>query len=122
FLSGYRILHLQNKHYSYMKLRNGSFKDYVPDHYPLGYMLVAYGREKYGDNFWKDVTQDAAAFHSFFYPMQHAIKKYANISFDEFVKNALEFYQQQWKNVSYSNLRFVDSTEKNNVVDKKYPY
>jgi len=37
--------------YSWMKLRNGSLRDYVPDHYPLGFMMVAYGRERYGDEF-----------------------------------------------------------------------
>ncbi|MEO8711394.1 MAG: hypothetical protein ABI405_04675, partial [Parafilimonas sp.] len=122
FLNSYKTLYLQHKNYSYMKLRNGSYKNYVPDHYPLGYMLVAYGREKYGDDFWKDVTHDAAAFHSLFYPMQHAVEKYAHISFDVFVKDAFSYYQDQWKNESLSDLRFLDSTEKNNVVDEKYPY
>ena len=28
-----------------------SYRDYTPDHYPLGYMLVAYGREVYGKDF-----------------------------------------------------------------------
>ncbi|MEP6465977.1 MAG: hypothetical protein ABJB05_06710 [Parafilimonas sp.] len=122
FLNGYKSLFLQNKQYSYMKLRNGSYKDYVPDHYPLGYMLVAYGREKYGNDFWKDVTHDAAAYRSLFYPMQNAVKKYAYVSFSEFVNNAFGYYQHQWKNETLSNLMFIDSTEKNNVVDEKYPY
>src|SRR5205809_4177922 len=91
FLNGYKSLYKQNRQYSYMKLRNGSYRDYVPDHYPLGYMLVAYGREKYGDDFWKDVTHDAAAFHSFFYPMQHSVKKYAHVSYEDFVKDALDY-------------------------------
>jgi len=121
FLSGYKTLYLQNRSYSYMKLRNGSYTDYVPDHYSLGYMLVAYGREKYGDDFWKDVTHDAASFHSLFYPMQHAVKNYAHISFDNFVRDAFTYYQSQWKDESLSSLQFLDSTEKNNVVDVKYP-
>ncbi|HEY2726132.1 MAG TPA: hypothetical protein VGI61_03085, partial [Parafilimonas sp.] len=122
FLNGYKSLFLEDKQYSYMKLRNGSYKDYIPNHYPLGYMLVAYGREKYGDDFWKNVTHDAAAFHPLFYPMQNAVKKNAHISFDEFVKNAFNYYHDEWKNETLSNLEFLDSTEKNNVVDEKYPY
>ncbi|MBV9960917.1 MAG: hypothetical protein JO072_01605, partial [Parafilimonas sp.] len=122
FLNGYKALYLQNKNYSYMKLRNGSYRNYVPDHYPLGYMLVAYGREKYGDDFWKNVTHDAASFHSLFYPMQHAVEDYAHISFSDFVNDAFNFYQQQWKDESFSNLQFIDSVEKNNVVDERYPY
>ena len=122
FLNSYKSLFLQNKNYSYMKLRNGSYKNYVPDHYPLGYMLVAYGREKYGNDFWKDVTHDAAAFRSLFYPMQNAVRKYAHVSFNDFVHDAFNYYHEQWKNESLSDLQFVDSAEKHNVVDEKFPY
>jgi len=122
FLNGYKSLHLQNRHYSYMKLRNGSYRDYVPNHYPLGYMLVAYGREKYGDGFWKDVTHDAASFRPLFYPMQNAVKAHTNIPFSDLVKNAFNYYSQQWKDQSYSTLTFLDSAEKHNVTDNKYPY
>lgn len=34
-----------------MKLRNGSYKDYTPDHYMLGYLMTAYGYEKYRGGF-----------------------------------------------------------------------
>ena len=50
FFSAYQSLHFANKQYSYMKLRNGSFRHFVPDHYDLGYLLVAYGRKKYGND------------------------------------------------------------------------
>ncbi len=46
FFDDYRALWLAGKGYSYMKLRNGSYRDFTPDHYRLGYMLVAYGRDK----------------------------------------------------------------------------
>jgi len=52
FFNGYRSLWEANKNYSWLKLRNGSLRDYVPDHYQLGYMEVAYGREKYGSEFY----------------------------------------------------------------------
>ncbi len=122
FLNGYKSLYLENKHYSYMKLRNGSYRNFVPDHYPLGYMLVAYGRERYGNDFWKNVTHDAASFNSLFYPLQHAVKQHAGITFNGFVQQAFNYYQEQWKGESYSNLTFIDSTEKHNVTDNQYPY
>lgn len=95
--SGYKSLFLQGKHYSYMKLRNRSLKDYVPNHYDLGYLLVAYGAEKYGKDFWDKVTADASAFKPLFYPMQGAIRKYAGVPFKQFVGDAMNYYQQQWK-------------------------
>jgi hypothetical protein len=54
--------------------------------------------------------------------MQHAVNKYAHVPFNDFVKNAFNYYQDQWQHQSYSDLQFLDSTEKNNVVDEKYPY
>ena len=40
FLNAYPSLWQARKKYSWMKLRNGSLKDYVPNHYYLGYLLV----------------------------------------------------------------------------------
>ena len=91
FLNEYKSLWLANKNYSWMKLRNGSLKNFVPNHYPLGYLLVNYGYEKYGTDFWKKVTHDAAAYKNLFYPFQHAIKKYAGVNYKTFRNDAFEF-------------------------------
>jgi len=97
FYDGYRSLWEAGKNYSWMKLRNGSLKDFVPNHYPLGYMLVSYGREKYGDDFWKNVTQDAAAYKSLFYPFQHAVKKYTGVDYVTFRNDALDFFKNEFE-------------------------
>ena len=94
FLNRYPSLWQAGKNYSWMKLRNGSLKDYVPSHYELGYLLVNYGHEKYGNDFWRKVTQDASAFRGLFYPMQKAVKKYAGVHYKTFVKDGLGFYKQ----------------------------
>ncbi|MEO5685467.1 MAG: hypothetical protein ABIQ88_22665 [Chitinophagaceae bacterium] len=95
FFDDYRALWMAGKDYSYMKLRNGSLRDFTPDHYRLGYMLVAYGREKYGDEFWKHVTQDAASFKGLFYPFQRAVKQYSGKSFEAFTKDAFAYFKNQ---------------------------
>jgi hypothetical protein len=92
FFNGYHALWSADKSYSWMKLRNGSLRDYVPDHYPLGYMLVAYGREKYGNRFWEQVSHDAAAFKGLFYPMQRAIERYSGVPFRQFRNDALAWF------------------------------
>jgi hypothetical protein len=76
-----------------MKLRNGSLRDYVPDWYPMGYMLVSYGRQTYGDDFWRKVGHDAAAFHPLFYPLQGAIHRYTGLSFARFRQDALDHFR-----------------------------
>ena len=93
FTNQYKSLWLGKKDYSWMKLRNGSLKDYVPSHYPLGYLLVNYGYEKYGNDFWKKVTQDAAAYRGLFYPFQKAIRQHAHVNYKTFRKQAFEYYK-----------------------------
>ena len=125
FFNAYRSLWKAGKNYSWMKLRNGSLKDFVPDHYALGYLLVAYGREKYGDNFWKNVTHDAASFKSLFYPFQHAIKKYSGVDYVTFRNDAFDFFKQQFnypvtrtkKNSgAYRDEEFPSFTEEGSVI------
>lgn len=95
FFNGYRSLWASGKNYSWLKLRNGSLRDYVPDHYQLGYLLVAYGREKYGDSIWARVTDDAVRFKGLFYPFQHAVKKQTGTSFRNFRQAALNYFKEQ---------------------------
>jgi hypothetical protein len=103
FLTGFEALWVSEKNYSWMKIRNGSYRDYTPDHYPLGYMLVAYGREVYGPEFWAKTTVDAAAFKGFFYPLQKAIQNNAGISFDLFRARALDYFRSQIPETAYKS-------------------
>ncbi len=131
FFDPYWSLWKAGKNYSWMKLRNGSLKDFVPDHYPLGYMMVSYGREKYGDYFWKKVTYDAAAYKSLFYPFQHAIKKYAGVNYVTFRNEALGFFKTEL-GVSnpppttdlgaFRNEEFPSFTENGSVIFVKTTY
>lgn len=121
FFNGYKSFFFEKKTYSYMKLRNGSLKNYVPNHYNLGYLLVAYGRDKYGMDFWRNVTTHAAQIHSL-YPLQKSVEKYAGIEYKQFVHDAFSFYQQQWQQDSVANAEWLTATQKNNVVNYKYPY
>ncbi|HEX5026573.1 MAG TPA: hypothetical protein VFV68_14940, partial [Agriterribacter sp.] len=120
FFNPYRSLWQANRQYSYMKLRNGSLRHYIPDHYALGYLLAGYGREKYGVDFWGKVTDDAARFKGLFYPFQKAVKKYAGLSYDDFVKNATDFYKHQ--SSLQSGTSFVTSGKEHYVSDYIQPY
>lgn len=143
FLNAYRSLWLANKNYSWMKLRNGSLKDYVPNHYYLGYLLVNYGREKYarltdsvgqGIDFWSKVTHDASAFKSLFYPFQHAIKKYSGVDYETFRKNAFDYYKMnsdmQYKSATQgtinqgteAGIKNISPQNEKNVTSYVFPY
>ncbi len=93
FLNAFPSLWQSKKRYSWMKLRNGSLKDYVPSHYHLGYLLVNYGREKFGADFWSKVTRDASAYKGLFYPFQKAVLKYSGMDYKTFRKQAFSYYE-----------------------------
>jgi hypothetical protein len=117
FFNAYRSLWSAGKNYSWMKLRNGSLRDFVPDHYRLGYMMVAYGREKYGNDFWRKVTGDAAAWKGLFYPFQKAIKKHSGKTFKAFREDALNFFKSQSPSVSGTSSRFIANQENPYWID-----
>jgi len=131
FHNAYRSLWKSGKNYSWMKLRNGSLKDYVPDHYALGYLLVAYGREKYGNDFWKNVTHDAASFKGLLYPFQKAIRKYSGKDYAAFRNEALDYFRNQEmsdssnfvnRNSRYYNEEFPAIIDENSIVFVKSSY
>lgn len=120
FFNPYRSLWSAGKDYSWMKLRNGSYKDIVPDHYRLGYMLVDYGREKYGDNIWSKITGDAAAFKGLFYPFQKAVKKYTGEDYVHFRENGLKHFSDQVKHMQDSASEYGRINE-DFVADEEFP-
>ncbi|MGB8193543.1 MAG: hypothetical protein WCF67_16555, partial [Chitinophagaceae bacterium] len=118
FFNDYRSLWNEGKDYSWMKLRNGSLRDFVPDHYHLGYLLTAYGYEKYGTEFWKKVSGDAASFKGLFYPWQKAIKKQTGLSYPQFREAALNYFKSQEQ---FTRQPASESPE-HFIADREYPY
>ncbi len=64
FQQSLRAQFLEKEVYSYEKATLGSYKDYVPNHYEIGYQLVASARERYGATIWeRAVTNSGKAYH-----------------------------------------------------------
>lgn len=125
FFNAYRSLWLDHKKYAYQKLRNGSYRHFVPNHYDLGYLLVGYGREKYGADFWTKVTGDALDYKGIFYPFQKAVKKYSGVTYKQFVADAFTFYRQKMgidTLSTYQTLQPLTKPSKNNVTAYRYPF
>ncbi len=121
FFNGYKSLWLENKKYKWNKLRAGSLKDFVPDIYPLGYILIGYGNEKYGAEFWKKVTEDAVRFKRLF---TTSIEKNSGLSFTNFRDSAFAYFKKQSLNDNniVDDLSFHSKPPKNNVINYYSPY
>jgi hypothetical protein len=98
FLRAYRALSIEDlPTWNYTKVRNGSIKHFIPNEYPLGYMLTAYGYENYGDTFWKSILKDAASFRGIFYPFSKALETKTGLSTKAFYHKVLEEKRVEWK-------------------------
>ena len=124
FFNGMKSLWQSNKNYNWMKLRSGSLKDFVPDHYALGYPLVAYGYEKYGADFWRKVTGDAVHFKGLFYSFNRAVERHSGISYHQFQQDALQHFKASLLPTgdnANANINYITAIQKNNVTDYLYP-
>lgn len=123
FYNGMKAIWLQDKQYSWMKLRSGSLKDYLPSHYELGYMMVAYGYEKYGEDFWRKVTQDAVRFKGLFYAFNNAVANHSGVSYKVFRNNALNYFKEKTvvTSTSTDTSTYLTPAQKNNVLSYRFP-
>lgn len=122
FMNSFPSLWQAGKQYSWMKIRNGSLKDYVPNHYNLGYLLVNYGRTQYGMDFWEKVTRDASAYKSLFYPFQSAIRRYSGKDYKTFTSEALASYSKMRTAGAGTNETFLLPVTRNYVTSYYFPY
>ena len=122
FLSSYKTIYRDGRTYSYMKMRNGSLRQYVPNHYELGYLLVSYGRQQYGDSVWKTVAKHAAAYKSLFYPLQGAIRKNTGLKYSNFVQQAMQDFRSRWQQQASDEPQWITPVSNTNVVNYRYPY
>ncbi len=97
FFNDLKVNLLNDKEYSYMTSRNGSFKHLLPNHYPFGYTLVNYVRNKYGAKAWKDILADAGRYKTVVYPFAGAVKKNTGKSLNKIYKDAYKQLQKEWK-------------------------
>ncbi len=116
---------LNNRKYSYMKSRNGSWKDQLPNHYTLGYSLCKYGREQFGNDIWKNVFQDGASYRKIIYPFSGALKRHTGIRTPELYRLTYDSLATAWKaeQKQLATTRFtkINKDKKRQVTHYNYP-
>ena len=90
---------LEKGMYSYEKATHGSFRDYTPSYYNLGYQMVAYGRAKYGANMWDLAVENAARKPLFLTSFSSGIQKTTGKSKREFYEESMQFLIEKWRKI-----------------------
>ncbi|MDW3195286.1 MAG: hypothetical protein R8G66_23120 [Cytophagales bacterium] len=93
----YRSLLLDGKFYNYEKASATSIKDFVPNHYNLGYYMVTHVRNKYGDDAFTQATQDAANYKGILYPFSRGLKRGIGLRTPQLYKETFSTLQKEWE-------------------------
>lgn len=122
----YRSLILNDIKYGYEKASAGSLKDFVPDHYRLGYYMVNYGRRKYGQEIWAGVMQDAVKYKSIFYPFSRSLKRRAGLTTSKMYKKVRAELDSIWKaqdkQIKYLPTKKINQKAKRTVINYEFPH
>lgn len=97
FEMGIKSILLSNDNpFSYSKSYLGSYKDYVPDHYQLGYQMVKYARQNYGDDIWSGAFDYIGRKPYLINPLYFYLKKNAATSKLDLYKNTMNHLDTLW--------------------------
>lgn len=84
------------KQFGFNKMLLGSYKDYTPDHYSLGYHMAAYAREEYGTDIWSDVLDNVGRNSYFPFSFNTGVKKYTTGYTGDLYDAAFFHYDSLW--------------------------
>ncbi len=99
------ILLEKHKSYSYDKAVFGSYRDYVPDQYRVGYQVVNYARSCYGPEIWQKAINYTAKHPFYVWPLAFYLKKnygfYKSGLYDKTMDSLKIHYIKQEDTVKY---------------------
>lgn len=91
-----RAQFLEKGIYPYDKAVLGSYKDFIPNEYELGYFMVAEGRRKYGAELWSHTLDVVAKRPYMITPFQKGIKDISGKRKLPFYQECMDGIKQRW--------------------------
>ncbi len=124
FEQGLRAQVMEKDIYSYDKAYFGSYKDFVPNYYELGYQLVAGARDKYGLGIWNQQFYDLVSNSTILYPFLSIKKRKSRIDKTQLYNDIMSDLHDNWigQDSIYKKTPFKPITIVNNeYLSFKYP-
>jgi hypothetical protein len=118
FEAGLRAQLIQKGYYVYDKAYFGSFKDYTPNAYELGYFLVAHNKIKYGAMFWEKPLQFTARKPFSFFPFTIGLKNETGYGKNNLYKETMYELFDRWKK-EFDSIQY---TENERLTNKTKDY
>jgi hypothetical protein len=83
--------------YSYDKMINGSYKDYIPNHYEFGYQMSAWASSALGEDVWSDALEYTSRKPFTLNPFNLSLRKGYDITKRGIYMATADHLYQQWK-------------------------
>lgn len=107
---------LEIGYYQHDKAYFGSYRDYTPDVYALGYFVVGHNRAKYGPILWDHTTRNVARKFWTLKPYSSGLKKYSgfrkNALYRETMFDLYEIWKAQYDSLQYTPYEQYSSDNK----------
>ncbi len=87
---------LSEKSETYDKAVLGSYKDYIPDRYHLGYFLTAKARREYGSEIWKNAFDNVGGKPYQITPFSNSIKATSGLNKIQFYEKTINELDSLW--------------------------
>ncbi len=97
FSMEYRAQLIEKGKYSFDKAYLGSYKDFVTDHYKLGYWMVGKNREKYGSEIWEKALQRIGEQPFSVTPLNTSIKSSTKKTNKQLYSGIFDSLAEEWK-------------------------
>ena len=87
---GFRANLLAGRRFNYSKSVGGSYRDNVPDRYPLGYLLTTYAKRNYGVDVWDGVLSRYYRFPFYPFSFSNSLKKATGLRVEELYRRTMD--------------------------------
>lgn len=120
-----RALRLSGKKFGYHKAYLGSYRDHLPNHYVLGYHLVADTRNHFPATVFSEINYKASRNGFSLIPYSKAYRKVTGLNISSYYKDAMSRYDQmwlsQWDGLHFSKAEIVSNPQKEGYTSYSFP-
>ncbi len=96
FTRDIRALELEHKRFSYDKAYLGSYKDYYPDLYHIGYLMTAHVTKNFGPEAWDKILTRTSEFSFSPFSFSGSLRKFTGSSLKRTYQNTLDEFNSIW--------------------------
>ena len=123
FTMHYRAIGNPTKERGYNKWFCGSYKEYIPDHYQLGYQITAYANTKYDENIWDKIVRYAVRNPYTIATTYVAMRKYYGTSTTKLFRETFADLNDYWNTLPYqpNTSTQISSDEPKGYTKHRYP-